>query len=180
MFRVLEGKNVNLRIVEKEDLALGVEWINNPEYFGEYQPLSQQSKAELERQYDKLGSEEKWLFIEKKDGTKIGTISYGPIGKAFDIGYNIISAERRKEYCTEAVGIIVDYLFLSKETVRVQAQVDPRNVASQRVLEKNGFKKEGTIRKSVFIRGEWRDMFQYSLLREEWKEPTILTKTASS
>lgn len=175
---MLEGKSVNLRSVEKEDLALGVEWINNPEYFGEYQPLSQQSRSELEKQYDKLGPEEKWLFIEKKDGTKIGTISYGPVGKAFDIGYNIVVAERKKNYGTEAVGIIVDFLFLSKETVRVQAQIDPRNMASQKVLESNGFKKEGTIRKSMFIRGEWRDMILYSILREEWKEPKIVTKTA--
>jgi RimJ/RimL family protein N-acetyltransferase len=175
---LLEGKSVNLRSVEKEDLALGVEWINNPEYFGEYQPLSQQSRSELEKQYDKLGPEEKWLFIEKKDGTKIGTISYGPVGKAFDIGYNIVVAERKKNYGTEAVGIIVDFLFLSKETVRVQAQIDPRNMASQKVLESNGFKKEGTIRKSMFIRGEWRDMILYSILREEWKEPKIVTKTA--
>jgi RimJ/RimL family protein N-acetyltransferase len=174
---LLEGKSVNLRIVEKEDLALGVEWINNPEYFGEYQPLSQQSRSELEKQYDKLGPEEKWLFVEKKDGTKIGTISYGRIGKAFDIGYNIVVAERKKNLGTEAVGIIVDFLFLSKETIRVQAQIDPRNIASQKVLESNGFKKEGTIRKSMFIRGEWRDQILYSILREEWKEPKILTKT---
>jgi RimJ/RimL family protein N-acetyltransferase len=174
---LLEGKNVNLRIVEKEDLASGVEWINNPEYFGEYQPLSQQSRSELEKQYDKLGPEEKWLFVEKKDGTKIGTISYGPVGKAFDIGYNIVVAERKKNYGTEAVGIIVDFLFLSKETVRVQAQIDPRNIASQKVLESDGFKKEGIIRKSMFIRGEWRDLILYSILRDEWKEPKILTKT---
>jgi len=175
--RLLEGKTVNLRVVEKEDLALGAEWINNPEYFGEYQPLSQQSRAELDKQYDKLGPEEKWFFIEKRDGTKIGSISYGPVGKAFGIGYNIILAERKKNYGTEAVGIIVDFLFLSKETVRVQAQIDPRNVASQKVLERNGFKKEGTIRKSEFIRGEWRDTILYSILREEWKEPKILTRT---
>jgi len=54
-----------------------------------------------------------------------------------------------------------------------------RNVASQKVLEKNGFKKEGTIRKSFFAKGEWRDMLLYSILREEWKEPKILTKTVS-
>ena len=173
---MLEGKNVNLRIVEKEDLALGLEWINDPEYFGEYQPLSQQSRVELERQYDRLTSDEKWFWVEKKDGTKIGTISFGPVGKAFDIGYNIVSNERRKEYGSEAVGIIVDLLFLSKETVRIEARTDLRNVASQKVLEKNGFKKEGTIRKDIFIRGEWRDLFLYSILREEWKEPKILTK----
>jgi ribosomal-protein-alanine N-acetyltransferase len=51
-------------------------------------------------------------------------------------------------------------------------------MASQRVLEKAGFKKEGIVRKCIFIRGEWRDEFLYSILREEWKEPQILTKTA--
>jgi RimJ/RimL family protein N-acetyltransferase len=175
---LLEGKTVNLKVVEKEDLALGAEWINDPEYFGEYQPLSQQSKYELERQYDGLTSEEKWFFIEKKDGTRIGSISYGPVGRAIDIGYNIIPTERRKGYGSEAVGIIVDFLFLSKEIVRVQAQIDPRNISSQRALESNGFKKEGIVRKSMFIRGEWRNLIPYSILREEWKEPKILTKTA--
>jgi RimJ/RimL family protein N-acetyltransferase len=44
-------------------------------------------------------------------------------------------------------------------------------------LEKTGFKKEGLIRKAAFIRGDWRDLFIYSILREEWKEPKILTRT---
>jgi RimJ/RimL family protein N-acetyltransferase len=52
-----------------------------------------------------------------------------------------------------------------------------RNFASQKVLEKAGFKKEGTIRKSAFIKGEWRDGCLYSILREEWKGPKILTRT---
>ena len=37
---------------------------------------------------------------------------------------------------------MVDHLFLSKDIARVQAQTDPGNVASQKVLEKAGFKKE--------------------------------------
>jgi RimJ/RimL family protein N-acetyltransferase len=72
---------------------------------------------------------------------------------------------------------MVDYLFLSKDVMRVQACTDARNVASQRVLEKAGFKKEGTLRKFLFIRGEFRDACVYSIIREEWKEPRILTKT---
>jgi len=44
-------------------------------------------------------------------------------------------------------------------------------------LEKVGFAKEGTIRKFFFMRGEWRDAYLYGILREEWKEPKILTKT---
>ena len=176
---MLEGKNVNLRVVEKEDLPLWAEWFNNLEFYGEYDWLPQQSKTDLEKQYEKLTPEEKWFFIEKKDGTKIGGITYYPRGKLLEIGYALIPSERGKGYCTEAVKIMVDYLFLSKEIVRVQAYVNPRNVASQKVLEKNGFKKEGTIRKSFFLRGEWRDCLLYSILREEWKEPKILTKPAS-
>jgi RimJ/RimL family protein N-acetyltransferase len=61
--------------------------------------------------------------------------------------------------------------------VRVQAITGVDNFASQRVLEKAGFTKEGIIRKSAFIRGEWKDGCLYSILREEWKEPKILTKT---
>jgi RimJ/RimL family protein N-acetyltransferase len=45
------------------------------------------------------------------------------------------------------------------------------------VLEKSGFKKEGTLRKEYFVRGEWVDSCVYGILREEWKEPEILTRT---
>jgi RimJ/RimL family protein N-acetyltransferase len=40
-----------------------------------------------------------------------------------------------------------------------------------------GFKTEGTIRKLQFIRGVWTDHYLHSILREEWKEPKILTRT---
>jgi RimJ/RimL family protein N-acetyltransferase len=70
----------------------------------------------------------------------------------------------------------VDYLFLSSSLIRIQALTDTRNLPSQRVLERAGFMKEGLIRKAAFIRGDWRDLFLYSILREEWKEPRILTK----
>ena len=71
---------------------------------------------------------------------------------------------------------MVDYSFLSKSVVRIEAETNPKNIASQRVLEKSGFLKEGLTRKSVFIRGKWHDGVRYSILREEWKEPRILTK----
>jgi RimJ/RimL family protein N-acetyltransferase len=174
---LLEGKNVNLRVVEKEDLQQNADLINNPDYFGEYNPLVQMSKADLEKQYEKLGPEEKRFLIEKKDGNRIGGITHFPAWSTLEIGYVLIPSERGKGYGTEAVKIMVDYLFLSKDIVRVQAHADVRNVASQKVLEKAGFRREGIIRKFKFIRGEWRDAYLYSILREEWKEPKILTKT---
>ena len=180
VFKVLEGKNVNLRIMEKEDLPLFAEWLNKPEVFGEYTPLHQMSRTEVEKISENL-HEKKLFIIEKKDGSKIGFIDHFYVlhvaGRQLEIGYSLLPNERGKGYCSEAIKIMADYLFLSKDIGRIQAQTDPRNIASQKVLEKAGFKNEGTLRKSFFMRGEWRDAHIYSILREEWKEPKILTKT---
>ena len=175
---MLEGKTVNLRIVEREDLALVAEWFNNLEFNGKYDPLDPQlSRAEVEKKFSELSPDAKWFIIEKKDGIKIGFIGHFVVGKMLEIGYSVILNERKKGYCTEAIRIIMDYLFLSKNIVRIQAQTNVRNVPSQRVLEKAGFMREGIVRKSYFVRGEWTDFYQYSILREEWKEPKILTRT---
>ena len=177
---MLEGNRVNLRLMEKEDLPLFAEWTNKPEVFGEYNPLRQTSKTEIEKDFDKGGLEYTGFIVEKKNGGKIGLICHftlmHPAGRLLEIGYSLVPEERGKGYGTEAVRIMADYLFLSKNVMRIQACTDTRNLASQKVLEKAGFKKEGTMRKYLFIRGEWRDAIMYSIVREEWKEPKILTK----
>ena len=171
---MLEGKTVNLRVIEKEDIPLLNEWANNLDVGGDYEFSRQVSRAEMEKNFDKFLSEPspvewKTFIIEKKDGTKIGYVVHfntvHPAGKMQEIGYVLIPNERGKGYCTEAVRMIVDYLFLTKELVCIQAMVDVRNVASQRVLEKASFRKEGTIRKRFFLRGEWTDNSVYSILR---------------
>ena len=179
---MLEGKNVNLRIMEKDDLPLFLEWVNKPEVFGEYNPLHQMTKTQVEKILENPSDFQPFI-IEKKDLTKIGFIAHfhvlhiGTGAKQLEIGYTLVPSERGKGFCTEAVKIMVDYLFLSKDIMRIQVQTDQRNVASQKVLEKVGFKKEGTLRRNFFMRGEWTDDYIYSILREEWKEPKILTKT---
>jgi len=114
--------------------------------------------------------------MEKKDGTKIELIAHF-VAHGTVIGYAVLPDERGKGYGSEAIEIIVDHLFLAKNIVRIQAETNPQNAASQRVLEKAGFKKEGIIRKSFFSRGVWRDTALFSILREEWSEPRILTIT---
>ena len=174
---MLEGKTVNLRIMEKEDLPLLVQWNNDLEFGGEYEPVEQGSYAEFEKWYSGLRSEEKWFIIERKDGSKIGQIICSAKGAYYSVGFRLIPEERNKGHCTQAVRIIVDYLFLSKEIVRVESVANPKNTASIRVLEKAGFIREGIVRKSVFLRGQWQDGVLCSILREEWKEPKILTTT---
>lgn len=173
--KVLEGKTVNLKIMEKEDLPILLEWDNNPGVLGEYEQIRQETKAELEKTYDNL-KDAQWFFVQKKNGTKIGYAAHYLVAGETEVGYLIVPNERRKGYVTEAIKLIVDYLFLSKEIVRVQARADPENTASWKALENAGFKREGIMRKTFFCRGKWRDDCIYSILREEWKEPKILTK----
>lgn len=171
---------MNLRVVEKDDLPLYAEWSNNPEFLGEYFSPIQRSRTETEKMLEPSPHEWKDFVIEKKDGTKIGFIAsfyaLHPMGKMLEIGYLLMPSERGKGYCTEAAQIMVDYLFLTKEAACIQASTHLKNIASQRVLEKAGFKKEGTMRKRFYIRGEWCDTILFSILREEWKEAKILTK----
>ena len=180
---MLEGKTVNLRVMEKEDLTLLLEWMNNPKFMGEFLPLTQWSRTELEKAGQVDPFEMKWFFIEKKDGSKIGYIFHFnmlhiTMGKLLEIAYALLPSERGKGYCTEATQLMVDYLFLSMDVSRVQAIISIGNKASERVLEKAGFTREGILRKTFFCRGKWKDDCMFSILREEWKEPKILTKTA--
>lgn len=181
---MLQGKRINLRLAEKEDVPSLAQWLNDAEFAGDFQHFPDQfSKAELERRIleQKLYQTE-WVdfIIEKKDGTKIGWICHYISAPNFgwtEIGYAIIQSERNKGYGTEAVQMLVDYLFLTREIVRIQAVINTLDVASRRVLEKSGFKKEGKLREALWdSKGKWADAYIYGILRKEWKEPKILTK----
>ncbi len=71
---------------------------------------------------------------------------------------------------------MVDYLFLIKNIPRISICTDARNTAAIRAAEKAGFRKEGIVRKGGFTQGKFVDACLLGLLRDEWKEPKILTK----
>ncbi len=71
-------------------------------------------------------------------------------------------------YATEAVGALLHWAFDALDLNRVQAEVDTRNVASARVLEKLGFVREGTLREDCVVNGEVSDSWVYGLLRRDW------------
>ena len=173
---------MNLKVAEKEDIDFLAECSNDIDCGGEYIPIDEQrSKSEWTKLLDDIRqspNDFKVFIIQKKDGTKIGDINHrlNQPYRMMEIVYSLIPTERGKGYGTEAVQLVVDYLFLSKDLVRIHAITDTRNKASQRVLEKACFQREGTMQKCVFNRGEWRDYYLYSILREEWKEPKILKR----
>ena len=174
---MLCGKTVNLRVMEKADLVVVKKWVSDRRFSGEYLPFIQETVGELEAQYERtFGNEGRWFFIETTDGTKIGYVTHYLARRQHEIGYGVIPEARGKGYCTEAAMLLVDYLFLNKNIVRIQADTHVDNAASRRVLEKAGFTLEGVIRKAYFEQGAWRDAVLYSILRDEWQTPKILRR----
>jgi len=176
---------VNLKVEERDDIDFEVQCWNDLDFSGEYNPIGEQiSKARLMQLFDhpsdvqKL-TEPKMFIIQKKDATRIGLAYhriYQPYG-VMGIGCFLLPSEREKGYGREATQLLVDYLFLSRDIVRIQATTNVSNKAAQRALEKLGFKTEGTCRKLKLVRGVWTDFYLLSILREEWKEPKILTNS---
>ena len=86
---------------------------------------------------------------------------------AFELSY-LLYDERfaGHGYTTEAVQLLVDYLFSAKKTHRIQLDIVPENAASRRIAEKCGFVLEGTTRGALFNGGRNQDIVIYSLLRD--------------
>jgi ribosomal-protein-alanine N-acetyltransferase len=180
---MFEGEKVNLRVVETVDVDFLAESTNNIDLHSEFLLMSQTSKAETLKKFENPSQvaviyERQRFIVEKKDGTRIGTVAHWLVQpvRLVEIGYDIVASEWGKGYGTEAVQLVVDYLFLSKSIERIQAMTDMRNKAFQGVLEKAGFKREGTRRRTGFMRGRWTDAFMYGLIREGWKESKALVR----
>ena len=147
-------------------------WWNDPEFAGEYAGDYPKSRTEVEALVKGACF---FIIGSRLDDKKIGFIAYYKVRSdypyLFEIGYRIKPTERRKGYTTEAARLLIDHLFTTrKEIERIESVTDVENVASQRVLEKNGFKREGELRKRFFNKGQYRNEYMYSLLREEWKK----------
>lgn len=84
-----------------------------------------------------------------------------------DLGYRIAMKWQNQGVATEAVGAVVRFCFEQTELQRLQATVALENDASYKVLEKNGFVREGLLRQAKFAH-EWRDFYIYSFLLQDY------------
>lgn len=101
------------------------------------------------------------------DGRVIGSIMLDVVSRenrAAELGYAMNREFWNGGYATEAAAAVVDRAFSQLKLHRVFATCDARNLASVRVLEKLGFRREGHFRLDVLQKGEWRDSFLYALL----------------
>ena len=87
-----------------------------------------------------------WM-IEKTDGTHIGDLCFKGLREdgIAEIGYGILEEHQGQGYATEAVQAACHWAFLHPDVRSLEAETDAENAASQRVLEKCGFRPNGTF-----------------------------------
>jgi RimJ/RimL family protein N-acetyltransferase len=185
---MLHGKSVVLRPVRGADLdrvyAAHLDIRNRGRYF----PLGVRSESAFQRDYAETGfwrPDEGTLLImagagggpADGDGELVGHIEFfQPVNywDAFELSYQLYDDRfAGRGYITEAVQLVVDYLFATKRRGRIQLVIVPENAPSRRVAEKCGFVLEGTARGAFFNDGRNQDVMLYSLLRADrrpWAE----------
>lgn len=110
-----------------------------------------------------------WGIVLKQTNTVIGTIAVFNIQNARmgDIGYRINPAYWNQGIATEALHEVVKFVFEKTELDRLNGNADIRNVASNKVMQKCGFVKEGTIRRGKMV-SVYCDYNIYGMLREDY------------
>ena len=89
-----------------------------------------------------------------------------------EIGYGMSSLFWGQGYMHEALTALLEFGFGELDLNRVEADIDPRNTASARSLERLGFHKEGHLRERWIVDREVSDSSLYGLLRSEWTHRT--------
>ena len=110
-----------------------------------------------------------WAITLKDDPKLIGIIGHYRIKPEHfrsEIGYMLLPEYHGKGIMTEAIKAAVDYGFYQMKLHSIEAVLDPRNKASEMVLQKNGFVKEAHLLENEFYDGKFLDTLIYSLLNK--------------
>ena len=83
------------------------------------------------------------------------------------LGYWVDGAVAGRGLATLAVALVCDHAFTAAGLHRLQADIRPENLPSQRLVERLGFRQEGVLRRYLDIDGDWRDHLSYALLAED-------------
>ncbi|TCS40322.1 GNAT family N-acetyltransferase [Reinekea marinisedimentorum] len=84
------------------------------------------------------------------------------------LGYSLAENEQSNGYMTEAVEEITDFGFYALNLHRIMANYRPDNIASGRVLEKAGYRKEGFAEKYLRVNGRWEDHVLTAITNDNW------------
>lgn len=117
----------------------------------------------------------RWAVCSRSEDTMLGHCSLFAFneqcGRA-EIGYGLLRRHWGQGLMQEALTAVLDHAFGPLALRRIEADIDPRNAASVRALERLGFSREGLLRERWVVAGEISDSVLMGLLAREWQSRT--------
>lgn len=176
-FPVLETERLVLREIKTDDAVNLLEYLSDEEvmkYYG-LEPFSSLEEALGEISwYERIfqeGTGIRWGITLKGEDKVIGSCGYLNFVSQHsrsDIGYEISKDYWGKGIAGEALHAVLAYGFETMGLERVQALIEPPNIASIKLVEKHGFTLEGLLRNYEYSNGKFDNLNMYSILKSEF------------
>ncbi|WP_430382231.1 GNAT family N-acetyltransferase [Streptomyces sp. P10-4] len=180
---MLRGGKVGLRARHEEDLPtlraeLYDDVVNSSRAeSGPWRPVSPGSKDPRLSLDDTPPGSVPFSVVELEGGTLAGTAALWGIdnhNRSAHIGLGLLPSCRGKGYGTDVVAVLCHYGFVVRGLQRLQMETLSDNAAMLRSAERNGFVREGVLRSSAWVLGEFLDEVVLGLLAQDWKQgPTV-------
>jgi RimJ/RimL family protein N-acetyltransferase len=113
-----------------------------------------------------------WGLARREDDVVIGTATLFRIDREHrraEVGYILRRDHWGRGLANEALAAIIRHAFDTLDLHRLEADIDPRNAASIRSIERLGFKCEGHLKERYFVAGDIQDSLMYGLLASQWR-----------
>lgn len=126
------------------------------------------SKVAIDEAHDDL----LLAVLTKESGAIVGHVTLERTSREHqqgEIGYVLHPDHQGHGFATEAASVMLRLGFEGLGFHRIVGRLDARNVASARVLERLGMRREAHLRENEFIKGEWCDELVYAMLASEWQ-----------
>ncbi|MGH3727860.1 MAG: GNAT family N-acetyltransferase [Micromonosporaceae bacterium] len=139
---------------------------------GPWRPITPGSKESPFVVDDKEQRHIPFSVIELDGGTLVGAASLWSIdqhNRSAHIGLGLLPSVRGKGYGTDVVAVLCHYGFVVRGLQRLQIETLSDNAAMLRSAERNGFVREGVLRSSAWVMGEFQDEVLLGLLAQDWK-----------
>jgi len=171
---MLKGKSITLRPVRETDLEKLYAYHVDIDNRGEFFPRGILAQPLFNKEFQDSGfwSKDEGLLVILNDASEIiGHIEFYKTLNYLDeyeLSYILYTPEYRGQgVMTEAVNLMVRYLFEMKKINRIRLVIHPDNTASRHLAEKCGFRHEGTARGAWYNRGRHHDVEIYAILHDE-------------
>ncbi|MFF4219134.1 GNAT family N-acetyltransferase [Streptomyces nondiastaticus] len=182
---MLRGDKVGLRARHEEDIPilraeLYDDVVNaSRAEGGPWRPITPGSKDPRLVVDDKNQGLVQFSVVELDGGTLIGTATLWGIdthNRFAHIGLGLLPSSRGKGYGTDVVAVLCHYGFIVRGLQRLQIETLADNAAMLRSAERNGFVREGLLRSSAWVMGEFLDEVLLGLLAQDWKQESKQVK----